>query len=307
MAEVVRAELDSHEGHDSPTPSPFHQTNYVSGQTTVFVDNKAVIRKGDKTACGDPATGSSDNVYVEGKLVHRKNDATGGHASFIANKAKTGSPTVFANNLFDVAANLTPEHEASIRGGLTSSPPSAEYIEYGDGGIRNGDGGYLSNNTSPVNNVTGPQDAPTGNADAPSTFDRVSDPALNFLPHTDSRIQPELRNVLIRIARAWGQNLTITSAYRSPAYNESVGGAKNSMHQQGKATDIVMSGYSTSDRARFIEIAINEGISGIGVYNTFTHVDIGGKRAWGSNGSRNTLPNYPWAQAVLRRYGYATS
>ena len=307
MPEVVRAELDSHVGHDSPTPSPFHQTSYVAGQTTVFANTKAVIRKTDKTACGDPAEGSSSNVYAEGKLIHRKGDATSGHASFVANSAKTGSPNVFVDNLFDVATNLTPEHEASIRGGLSTSPPNAEYIEYGDGGIRNGDGEYLSNNTSPVNSVTGPQDAPSGNVDAPSTFERVSDPALNFLPHTDSRIQPELRNILIRIARAWGQNLTITSAYRSPAYNESVGGAKNSMHQQGKATDIVMSGYSTADRARFIEIAINEGISGIGVYNTFTHVDIGGKRAWGSNGSRNTLPNYPWAQAVLRRYGYATS
>ena len=38
MPEVVRAELDSHVGHDSPTPSPFHQTSYVAGQTTVFAN-----------------------------------------------------------------------------------------------------------------------------------------------------------------------------------------------------------------------------------------------------------------------------
>ena len=78
------------------------------------------------------------------------------------------------------------------------------------------------------------------------------------------------------------------------------------MHVQRKAVDVVMRGISTSDRARFIEIAINKGISGIGVYNTFTHLDIGGKRAWGSSGSRRSLPRYPWAQRVLGKYGYAT-
>jgi len=276
---------------------------------TVFVDTKPITVKG--AVISDHGNGvhnapvmvgtNPSKVYANNILVcTAENVASCGHIA-------TGSGNVFINNLFDVATNLTAEHEASIRGGLSTSPSNAEYIEYGDGGISNGDGGYLSNNTSPVNGVTGPQDAPSGNVDAPSTFERVSDPALNFLPHTDSRIQPALRNILIRIARSWGQNLTITSAYRSPAYNDRVGGVSGSLHMQGKAVDIVMTGYSTADRARFIEIAINEGAQGIGVYNTFTHVDIGGKRAWGPNGSRNTLPNYPWAQAVLRRYGYTTS
>jgi len=93
--EVVRADKDSHVGHDSPTPSPFHQTSYKAGQNTVFVNDKAVIRKGDTTKCGDPAVGSSGTVYAEAKLVHRKTDATGGHGSFVANSAQTGSPDVF--------------------------------------------------------------------------------------------------------------------------------------------------------------------------------------------------------------------
>jgi uncharacterized Zn-binding protein involved in type VI secretion len=307
MPEVVRAELDSHVGHDSPTPSPFHQTSYVAGQTTVFANSKPVIRLDDKTACGDPATAASGDVYAEGKLIHRKGDATGGHASFVANSAKTGSPNVFANNLSNVAITITKEHETYLRSGVATSLPENELLEYGDGGVSNGDGGYIANNTSPVNGVTGPQDSATGNSDAPSTFERVSDPALNFLPHTDPRIQPELRNILIRLARSWGQTLIITSAYRSPEYNKKVGGKDKSQHKNGKAVDVVMSSYSLSDRARFIEIAIKEGISGIGVYNTFTHLDTGGKRAWGSNGSRNSLPNFPWAQPVLKKYGYATS
>ena len=307
MPGIVRANADKHVGHASPTPNPFHQTAYAEPGITVFANNEQVIRKGDKTICGDPAVGSASNVYAEDILVHLKGDATGGHGSWVANKAASGSPDVFVGNLFPYVVNISPEHEAYLRDGQKAPAEKADLLEYGDGGISNGDGGFLDNNTSAVNGVTGPQDSSTGNTDVPSTFERVSDPALNFLPHSASRIETRLRNILIRIAKSWGQNLTITSAYRSPEYNKKVGGAKKSMHQQGKATDIVMTGYSNSDRAKFIEIAINEGISGVGVYNTFIHIDTGGKRAWGSNGSRRSLPNYPYAQTVLAKYGYATS
>ena len=97
MPGIVRAEVDKHIGHASPTPSDFHQFKYVAGQTTVFVNNKPVIRVGDKTQCGDPAVGSSPNVYAEGKLVHRQGDATGGHGSWVPNAAETGSGDVYAN------------------------------------------------------------------------------------------------------------------------------------------------------------------------------------------------------------------
>ena len=307
MPSVVRANVDKHVGHESPTPGAFHQTAYAEPDITVFVNDEQIIRKGDKTTCGDPAVGSATNVYAEDKLIHQKGDATGGHDSWVANKAASGSPDVFIGNLFPFAVNITPEHRAYLTEFMNPQEENSEVLEYGDGGISNGDGEFLSNNTSAVNGVTGPQDSSTGNTDVPSTFERVSDPALNFLSHTDPRIETRLRNILIRIAKKWGQNLTITSAYRSPAYNRKVGGAKTSMHQQGKATDIVMTGYSNSDRAKFIEIAINEGIGGVGVYNTFIHLDTGGKRAWGSNGSRRSLPNYPYAQTVLAKYGYATS
>jgi len=93
--EVVRADTDSHVGHASPSPSPFHQTTYKAGQSTVYVNNKPVIRKDDTTKCGDPAVGSSGTVYAENKLIHRKDDATGGHGSFVPNKAQSGSGDVF--------------------------------------------------------------------------------------------------------------------------------------------------------------------------------------------------------------------
>ena len=305
MAEVVRANVDTHEGHDSNSPAPFHKTAYKEPGIKVFANGEQVIREGDTTDCGDPAVGNISTVFAEGKPLHLKNHATGGHGSFGANKAKTGSPNVFADNLTEFPINITPEHEAYLRQYSSVQEQNSEPLEYGDGGIPNGDGEFLANNTSPANGVAGPQQTPSPSE---SSFERVSDPQLNFLPHTDSRIRPDLKNKLIRLARDWGQTLVITSAYRSPSYNASIkGAATNSLHMRGMACDIVMRPYSTSDRIVFIEKAIQAGLSGIGVYNTFIHVDIGGKRAWGSCGSRTCLRSRaPWAVPILNQYGYAT-
>ena len=305
MPSVVRANVDKHVGHESPTPGAFHQTAYAEPGITVFVNDEQVIRKGDTTTCGDPAVGSASNVYAEDILVHLKGDATGGHGSWVANKAVSGSPDVFVDNLFPFVVNISPEYEAYLREGASTQAQNSEPLEYGDGGISNGDGEFTSNNTSPVNGVEGPQDA---NESTTSTFERASDPQLNFLPHTDPRISTDLKNKLIRLAKDWGQTLVITSAYRSPIHNKNVGGKDRSEHKNGKAVDIVMDGYSNSDRIVFIEKAIQNGLTGIGVYNTFIHVDIGGKRCWGSNGSRTSLPSRaPWARPILNKYGYATS
>lgn len=96
MPGIVR-QGDSHAGHASPTPSPFHKTSYVGGSPNVNVNSKAVIRDGDSTACGDPAVGKSGNVKVNGKGVHRLGDGTGGHGSWVPNSAATSSTNVFAN------------------------------------------------------------------------------------------------------------------------------------------------------------------------------------------------------------------
>ena len=97
MPAIVRKGLDKHIGHASPTPNPFHKTSYITGSSNVFVNGADTVRKGDITACGDPATGASSNVYVNGIQVHRKGDGTGGHGSWVGNAAATGSGNVFAN------------------------------------------------------------------------------------------------------------------------------------------------------------------------------------------------------------------
>ena len=312
MAEVVRANVDTHEGHDSDSPAPFHKTAYKEPGIKVFANGEQLIREGDTTDCGDPAVGNISTVFAGGKPLHLKNHATGGHGSFGANKAKTGSPDVYADNLAEFPINITPEHEAYLRQYSSVQEQNSEPLEYGDGGISNGDGEFLANNTSPANGVSGPQQTSANT----SSFKRTSNPRLNFLPHTDPTLEPELENKLIRLAKDWGQTLVITSAYRDPIYNGKLkGAASTSLHMgmpegsgRAAACDIVMSSYSLSDRIVFIEKAIQNGLRGIGVYNTFIHVDIGGKRAWGSCASRRCLQSrVPWAVPILNKYGYNTS
>ena len=96
MPEVTRVGLDSHVGHASPTPNPFHQTPYSSGSNDVFTNGAKTVRIGDTTSCGDPATGGSTTVFVNGIGVHRKGDATGGHGSWVPNSSASGSSDVFA-------------------------------------------------------------------------------------------------------------------------------------------------------------------------------------------------------------------
>jgi len=133
---------------------------------------------------------------------------------------------------------------------------------------------------------------------------------LRFLPHTDDRISPTLRGIMEEVAKEWGQTLTITSAYRSAAYNASVGGAKKSQHQQGNAVDVRLNNTSVADRQRFLRIAASKGIQGFGCYfpassgGNFIHCDIGGKRQWGPNGSRTG--SYGWQRQTLSGLGYST-
>ena len=78
------------------------------------------------------------------------------------------------------------------------------------------------------------------------------------------------------------KTIKINSAYRSPAWNKKVGGVSDSQHVQGKAGDIVVSGYSPIEVAKAIESLIASGKmmqGGIGIYPNFVHYDIRGSKA----------------------------
>ena len=76
--------------------------------------------------------------------------------------------------------------------------------------------------------------------------------------------------------------LDLTNAYRCKFHNADVGGSVNSQHLKGKAADIKSKTLSPNEIAvRTNDLMKNESfkLGGIGIYDTFTHVDIRGTRA----------------------------
>lgn len=91
-------------------------------------------------------------------------------------------------------------------------------------------------------------------------------------------ISPGLVTVLQKIRDHFGKPVIITSAYRNDAYNKKVGGADYSQHKYGMAADIYISGVYPATIAEFVE-TIMPNTGGIGIYNSFVHVDVRTARA----------------------------
>lgn len=86
-------------------------------------------------------------------------------------------------------------------------------------------------------------------------------------------VAPELVALLQKIREHFGKAVVINSAYRTDAYNKKVGGAAYSQHKYGVAADIELSGVAPLAVAQYVQTLLpNKG--GIGVYSTFTHVDV---------------------------------
>lgn len=86
-------------------------------------------------------------------------------------------------------------------------------------------------------------------------------------------IDSELVAILQKLRTHFGRAVTITSAYRTPSHNRSVGGTTYSQHQYGMAADIKVGGISPQKVAAYAEKLLpNKG--GIGIYNTFVHIDV---------------------------------
>jgi len=89
----------------------------------------------------------------------------------------------------------------------------------------------------------------------------------------DITVDYELVQLLQKLREAIGKPITITSGYRTATYNKKCGGISTSMHLLGKAADIKIAGMTPYQ----VALAADKiGFKGIGVYPTFTHVDVGG-------------------------------
>lgn len=86
-------------------------------------------------------------------------------------------------------------------------------------------------------------------------------------------IDTDLVAVLQKIRTHFGKAVTITSAYRTPTKNKACGGTAYSQHLYGRAADIKISGITPKKVASYAETLLpNKG--GIGIYDTFTHIDV---------------------------------
>lgn len=91
-------------------------------------------------------------------------------------------------------------------------------------------------------------------------------------------VSGDLVDVLQKIRDHFGKPVNINSAYRTPAKNKQVGGASYSQHLYGTAADISIKGVSPKAVAEYAETLLPR-TGGIGIYETFTHVDVRAARS----------------------------
>ena len=110
-------------------------------------------------------------------------------------------------------------------------------------------------------------------------------------------ISDKLVGLLQNIRDHFGAAVTINSAYRTESYNKKIGGATKSQHVNGTAADIVVKGATPLEVAQYVE-HIMPGSGGIGVYQSFTHVDVRASRIRWDNrsGKEVVVPGWPGYQ-----------
>lgn len=87
-------------------------------------------------------------------------------------------------------------------------------------------------------------------------------------------VSPRLVELLERMRHEANRPLSPTSGSRCEKRNREEKGAKHSKHLTGEAVDIFT--RNGAERHELLKIAFNLGFKGIGVANSFIHVDIRG-------------------------------
>lgn len=94
---------------------------------------------------------------------------------------------------------------------------------------------------------------------------------------TSVKVDSKLVTFLQKIRDHFGKAVTINSGYRCSTHNKKVGGTTGSYHTKGQACDIVVSGVKPIEVAKYAE---SIGILGIGLYDTFVHIDTRTKKSF---------------------------
>ena len=110
-------------------------------------------------------------------------------------------------------------------------------------------------------------------------------------------ISDKLVGLLQNIRNHFSAAVTINSAYRTESYNKKIGGAIKSQHVNGTAADIVVKGVDPLTVGQYVEHIMPDH-GGIGVYQTFTHVDVRASRSRWDNrsGSEVVVSGWPGYQ-----------
>ena len=87
-------------------------------------------------------------------------------------------------------------------------------------------------------------------------------------------LDPKLLTRLQALRDILGYPLQINSGYRCPDHNAKIGGSKTSQHLLGKALDISTRPMSGAQKHQFLRQALALRFSGVGVYQTFIHIDV---------------------------------
>ncbi|MEM7399828.1 MAG: D-Ala-D-Ala carboxypeptidase family metallohydrolase [Pseudomonadota bacterium] len=116
-------------------------------------------------------------------------------------------------------------------------------------------------------------------------------------------VRKEMVAALDRVRRAVGHPIRITSAYRDPAHNARVGGARFSRHVVGDAVDIDIDGLSSAARYRLMWHLLAEGFTSFGSYagSSFIHADMRPRaRVWRHGGGMHPA----WFRKALADWGW---
>lgn len=94
-------------------------------------------------------------------------------------------------------------------------------------------------------------------------------------PVTDSHLAnlATLWNTLNYIREQFGRPIVINSAFRSPEVNKQVGGAKRSLHMQGRAADIRCAPEHMPELWKILE-SEKDNFSQLIKYDTFYHIAL---------------------------------
>lgn len=120
-------------------------------------------------------------------------------------------------------------------------------------------------------------------------------------------VETALVNLLQELREHFGKAVTISSAYRTGSHNTAVGGSPRSRHLLGTAADISIYGVTPLEVAQYAE-ALMPSSGGIGLYKTFTHVDMRTSRTrWDStSGKERAVAGFAvdYAAKAQARFGF---